>query len=217
VSIKKRQHQPSCDFVDGFDCERRRNRRTRASPAWSCPGLPVRARGIARRWNRDGFGETAKRAKSRATSSLRHAGPRLEQAEWTHHRATHGFALAAPIGRGANLGLASFAVVASPRSFEATVESTLKVLTKSTAYKPRMRNHCCNLSRPAPCFLAINGWHDHRCASSDAPRFEYEIAYLSILELHRASLLHPSAGDDTVYSQEMIGCREMTELISRCG
>ena len=107
------------------------------------------------------------------------------------------------MGRGANLGLASFAVAASPRTFEATIESALRVLTKSTAYQPRMRNHFCNLSRPAlvspqsmvamitvehpPMRLLLNGF----------ARFEYEIAYyLSIRELHRVSLLHRSAGDD---------------------
>ena len=62
---QKRQHQPRCDFVDGFDCERRCARRARASPTWNCPGLPLRARGIARRWNREGFGATANPAKSR--------------------------------------------------------------------------------------------------------------------------------------------------------
>ena len=127
----------------------------------------------------------------------------MPEGEWTHHRATHGFALAAPMGRGANLGLASFAVAASPRTFEATIESALKVLTKSTAYQPRMRNRFCNLSRPAPVspqsmVAMITVEHPPmRLLLNGFARFEYEIAYyLSIRELHRVSLLHLSARDD---------------------
>ena len=77
---------------------------------------------------------------------------------------------------------ASFAVAASPRTFEATFESALKVLTKSTAYKPRMRNHFCNLSRPAP-VSSQSMVADHlehppmRLLLNGFARFEYEIAY----------------------------------------
>ena len=99
--------QPRCDFVDRFDCERRCARRARASPTWICPGLPLRARGIARRWNREGFGATANPAKSRSAEPRpRHifadvGEQALPQGEWKRHRATHGFVPVAPMCRGA--------------------------------------------------------------------------------------------------------------------
>jgi hypothetical protein len=71
----------------------------------------VAGRGIARRWNRGGFRETANPAKSRSVEPwprdifadggmpARSSSKHLPEGEWKRHRATRGFALVAPMDR----------------------------------------------------------------------------------------------------------------------
>ena len=98
-----------------------------------------------------------------------------------------GFALAAPMGRGANLGLASFAVAASPRTFEATIESALSfdqidsLPTKNAEpflqSKPARRFP---RNRLVPELMVAMITVEHppmRLLLNGFARFEYEIAY----------------------------------------
>jgi hypothetical protein len=90
----------------------------------------------------------------RATSSLTSAcrpqvrASLFRDGEWTHHRATP--ASGSP-RRWVVQRTLTWPPPASPRTFEATTESALKVLTQSTAYQPRMRNRFCIYAGPRPC------------------------------------------------------------------